>query len=57
MEKYFLFAVMIVGFLVSFIITRKDKDANNSLTKKGVIKLMGLFVVIFLVVVVFVVVS
>ena len=57
MEKYFMLAVIIVGLLVSFFITRKDKDANNSLTKKGITKLMVLFGIIFVLVVIFVVVS
>lgn len=57
MEKYFLLAVIIVGLLVSFVITRKDKGVNNSLTKKGFNKLMGLFAVIFLFVVIFVAIS
>jgi len=57
MEKYFMLAVIIVGLLVSFFITRKDKDANNSLTKKGITKLMVLFAAIFILVVIVVVVS
>jgi uncharacterized membrane protein YadS len=57
MEKYFMLAVIIVGLLVSFVITRKDKDANNSLTKKGFTKLMPLFGIIFILVIIFVVVS
>lgn len=57
MEKYFMLAVIIVGLLVSFFITRKDKDANNSLTKKGITKLMVLFAAIFILVVIIVVVS
>ena len=56
MEKYFMMAVILIGLLVSFVITRKDKDANNSISKKGLIKLMVLYTVIFVSVVIFVVV-
>ena len=56
MEKYFMMAVILIGLLVSFVITRKDKDANNSITKKGLIKLMVLYTVIFVSMVIFVVV-
>ena len=55
MEKYIILAVIIIGFLLSLIITRKNKDENNSLIKKGVMKLMGLFAMIFILVVIFVV--
>ena len=55
MEKYIILAVIIIGFLLSLIITRKNKTENNSLSKKGVMKLMGLFTMIFILVVIFVV--
>ena len=55
MEKYIILAVIIIGFLLSLVITRKNKDENNSLSKKGVMKLMVLFAMIFILVVIFVV--
>ncbi|MCM3455043.1 hypothetical protein M3685_14035 [Heyndrickxia oleronia] len=55
MEKYIILAVIIIGFLLSLIITRKNKDENNSLSKKRVMKLMGLFAMVFILVVIFVV--
>ncbi|MEC1375866.1 hypothetical protein P9D39_16365 [Heyndrickxia oleronia] len=55
MEKYIILAVIIIGFLLSLIITRKNKDENNSLSQKRVMKLMGLFAMVFILVVIFVV--
>ncbi|MFS0646868.1 hypothetical protein [Siminovitchia sp. 179-K 8D1 HS] len=57
MEKYFMLTVIIVGFLVSITIARKEKDENSSLTKKGFMKLMGLFAIIFILAVIFVAIN
>lgn len=55
MEVYILLAVVVVGMIVSIIITQNHKDSNKALTKQGYFRLLMLFGVIFLSVVILVI--
>ncbi|TKC14878.1 hypothetical protein [Robertmurraya kyonggiensis] len=51
MEGYFSLAVVIVGFIAAAIITRKDTAANKGLSKKGILRLSVVLVIVFIAVV------
>lgn len=57
MEKYILWGIVFVSIFIALFSTRKDKDENNSLTKKGFIKLMLIFAGVFLFTVIYVIVT
>ncbi|MFJ8072273.1 DUF3976 domain-containing protein [Peribacillus sp. NPDC096447] len=57
MQWFFPFLIFLFGFLAMYLLIRKDTNKNNSLTKKGFIKLIVSMVVVFVLVTTFVVLS
>lgn len=57
MEGYLLLAIAVIGLIVALNITRKDTAANNGFSKKGIMKLLVVLLVVFLSVVVVVFVT
>ncbi|WP_058306221.1 DUF3976 domain-containing protein [Gracilibacillus massiliensis] len=55
MTSYFWVILVVVGAIISFFISKKNRDKHNALTRKGFYQLITLFVLTFVATIIIVV--